>query len=211
MKLVLLGAPGSGKGTQAEKLSTLLGIPTISTGAIIRQAIKDKTELGVKAEALIADGQLVPDELIIDIVKDRLNQDDCKDGFILDGFPRTIPQAEAAEKFGMGIDKVLEIVVPDEAIVDRLSGRRECKKCRTPYHMLYNAPEKEGICDKCGGELIRRADDEPETVRKRLVVYHTETEPLVKFYEERGLLVKAEGKKQIESTSREVRKALGLE
>lgn len=211
MKLVLLGAPGSGKGTQAEKLSTLLGIPTISTGAIIRQAIKDKTELGVRAEALIADGQLVPDELIIDIVKDRLNQEDCKGGFILDGFPRTIPQAEAAEKFGMGIDKVLEIVVPDEAIVDRLSGRRECKVCRTPYHTLYNAPQKEGICDKCGGELIRRADDEPETVRKRLVVYHTETEPLVKFYEERGLLVKAEGKKQIESTSREVRKALGLE
>lgn len=211
MKLVLLGAPGSGKGTQAEKLSEFLSIPTISTGAIIRQAIKDKTELGIKAEGLIADGQLVPDELIIDIVKDRLNQEDCKNGYILDGFPRTIPQAEAAEKFGMGIDKVLEIVVPDEAIVDRLSGRRECKVCRTPYHMLYNAPKKEGICDKCGGELIRRADDEPETVRKRLVVYHTETEPLVKFYEERNLLVKAEGKKQIDSTSREVRKALGLE
>lgn len=211
MKLVLLGAPGSGKGTQAERLSEFLSIPTISTGAIIRQAIKDKTELGIKAEGLIADGQLVPDELIIDIVKDRLNQEDCKNGYILDGFPRTIPQAEAAEKFGMGIDKVLEIVVPDEAIVDRLSGRRECKVCRTPYHMLYNAPEKEGICDKCGGELIRRSDDEPETVRKRLVVYHTETEPLVKFYEERNLLVKAEGKKQIESTSREVRKALGLE
>lgn len=211
MKLVLLGAPGSGKGTQAEKLSALLGIPTISTGAIIRQAIKDKTELGIKAESLIADGQLVPDELIIDIVIDRLNQDDCKGGFILDGFPRTIPQAEAAEKLGLGINKVLEIVVPDEAIVDRLSGRRECKKCRTPYHTLYNAPEKEDICDKCGGELIRRADDEPETVKKRLVVYHKETEPLVRFYEERGLLVKAEGKKQIESTSREVRKALGLE
>lgn len=211
MKLVLLGAPGSGKGTQAEKLSASLGIPTISTGAIIRQAIKDKTALGVKAESLIADGQLVPDELIIDIVIDRLKQDDCKDGFILDGFPRTIPQAEAAEKLGVGIDKVLEIVVPDEAIVDRLSGRRECKKCRTPYHMLYNAPEKDGVCDKCGGELIRRADDEPETVKKRLVVYHTETEPLVSFYEERGILVKAEGKKQIDSTTREVRKALGLE
>lgn len=209
MKLVLLGAPGSGKGTQAEKLSSSLGIPTISTGAIIRQAIKDKTELGIKAESLIADGQLVPDELIIDIVIDRLNQDDCKNGFILDGFPRTIPQAEAAEN--LGIDKVLEIVVPDEAIVDRLSGRRECKTCRTPYHVMYNAPAKEGVCDKCGGELIRRADDEPETVKKRLVVYHKETEPLVNFYEKRGKLVKAEGKKQIESTTREVRKALGLE
>lgn len=211
MKLVLLGAPGSGKGTQAEKLSTLLGIPTISTGAIIRQAIKDKTALGLQAEGLIAEGKLVPDELIIDIVIDRINQDDCKDGFILDGFPRTIGQAEAAEKLGVNFDKVLEIQVPDEAIVDRLSGRRECKVCRTPYHMLYNAPAKEGVCDKCGGELIRRADDEPETVKKRLVVYHTETEPLVKFYEERGLLVTAEGKKQIDSTTREVKKALGIE
>lgn len=211
MRLVLLGAPGSGKGTQAEKLSDSLGIPTISTGAIIRQAIKDKTELGLKAESLIADGQLVPDELIIDIVKDRLNQEDCKDGFILDGFPRTIPQAEAAEKLGMGIDKVLEIVVPDEAIVDRLSGRRECKVCRAPYHVQFNPPKREGVCDKCGGELICRADDEPDTVKKRLVVYHAETEPLVKFYEERGLLVKAEGKKQIEDTTAEVRKALNLE
>lgn len=211
MKLVLLGAPGSGKGTQAARLSASLGIPTISTGAIIRQAIKDKTELGIKAEGLIAEGKLVPDELIIDIVRDRLLQPDCKDGYILDGFPRTIPQAEAAEKFGMDIDKVLEIAVPDDAIIDRLSGRRECKVCRTPYHMLYNAPEKEGVCDKCGGELIRRADDEPETVKKRLVVYHNETEPLVSFYEKRGLLVRAEGKKQIDSTTREVRKALGLD
>lgn len=211
MKLVLLGAPGSGKGTQAEKLSALLGIPTISTGAIIRQAIKDKTALGVQAEGLIADGKLVPDELIIDIVIDRINQDDCKDGFILDGFPRTIGQAEAAEKLGVSFDKVLEIQVPDEAIVDRLSGRRECKVCRTPYHTLYNAPKTEGVCDKCGGELIRRADDEPETVKKRLVVYHTQTEPLVQFYEDRGLLVTAEGKKQIDSTTREVKKALGIE
>ncbi len=210
MRLVLLGAPGSGKGTQAEKLSSLLGIPTISTGAIIREHINAKTELGLKATAFIAEGQLVPDELIIDIVINRLNQDDCKNGFILDGFPRTIPQAEAAEKMGLNIDKVLDIFVPDEAIVDRLSGRRECRICRTPFHTVYNAPEIPGVCDKCGGELIRRADDEPETIKKRLKVYHEETEPLEDFYRERGVLTVVEGRKKIEDTTRDVREALGL-
>ena len=211
MRLVLLGAPGSGKGTQAEKLSALLGIPTISTGAIIRAHINGKTELGLKATSYIADGKLVPDELVIDIVKDRLSKDDCKDGFILDGFPRTIPQAEEAERMGLGIDRVLDLYVPDEAIVDRLSGRRECKNCRTPFHTIYNTPTVEGICDKCGGDLIRRADDEPETIRKRLAVYHEETEPLEKFYEERGILTVVEGRKKIEDTTADVRKALGLE
>lgn len=211
MKLVLLGAPGSGKGTQAEKLSALLSIPTISTGAIIREHINAKTELGLKATSYIAEGKLVPDELIIDIVIDRLKKGDCEDGFILDGFPRTIPQAEAAEQLGVGIDKVLDIYVPDEAIIERLSGRRECKVCRTPYHVEYNKPSVPGICDKCGGELICRADDEPETVKKRLEVYHHETEPLENFYKERDLLVLAKGQKEIDDTSREVRKALGLE
>ncbi len=211
MRLVLLGAPGSGKGTQAEKLSELLNIPTISTGAIIREHINGKTELGLKATGFIAEGQLVPDELIIDIVKDRLSKDDCKDGFILDGFPRTIPQAEAAEKLGLGIDKVLDIFVADEAIIDRLSGRRECRMCRTPFHTIYNPPAIPGVCDKCGGELIRRADDEPETIKKRLVVYHNETEPLEDFYRKRGILTVVEGRKKIEDTSRDVRVALGLE
>ena len=211
MKLVLLGAPGSGKGTQAEKLSASLGIPTISTGAIIREQINAKTELGLKATGYIAEGQLVPDELIIDIVINRLNQDDCKDGYILDGFPRTIPQAEAAERLGLNIDKVLDIYVPDEAIVDRLSGRRECRICRTPFHTIYNAPTIPGVCDKCGGELIRRADDEPETIKKRLVVYHNETEPLEEFYRQRGILTVVEGRKRIEDTTHDVRVALGLE
>ncbi len=211
MRLVLLGAPGSGKGTQAEKLSELLNIPTISTGAIIRAAVKDKTEMGLKAEGYLAEGALVPDDVVIGIMKERLFEDDCKEGYILDGFPRTIPQAEAAEKLGIEIEKVLDLVVPDEKIVARLSGRRECKVCRTPYHVEFNPPKEEGVCDKCGGELICRADDEPETVQKRLTVYHKQTEPLVNFYEERGLLVRAYGCEEIADTSRAVREALGLE
>ena len=197
MKLVLLGAPGSGKGTQAEKLSERLDIPTISTGK--------------KAESFIEEGALVPDDVVLEIVKNRLFMDDCKNGYILDGFPRTIPQAEAAEKMGLGIDKVLDLEVEDEKIVGRLSGRRECKDCRTPYHTQYNPPKTEGVCDKCGGKLIRRPDDEPETVLKRLSVYHAQTEPLKEFYVKRGLLVKARGQEEIDDTSREVRKALGLE
>lgn len=211
MKLVLLGAPGSGKGTQAEKLSESLGIPTISTGAIIREAIKEGTELGKKAESYIEDGSLVPDDVVLEIVKNRLFMDDCKNGYILDGFPRTIPQAEAAETMGLGIDKVLDLEVEDEKIVGRLSGRRECRVCRAPYHTLYNPPKTEGVCDKCGGQLVCRPDDEPETVLKRLQVYHAQTEPLKEFYVKRGLLVKARGQEKIDDTSREVRKALGLE
>ena len=211
MKLVLLGAPGSGKGTQAEKLSERLDIPTISTGAIIREAIREGTEMGKKAESFIEEGALVPDDVVLEIVKNRLFMDDCKNGYILDGFPRTIPQAEAAEKMGLGIDKVLDLEVEDEKIVGRLSGRRECKDCRTPYHTQYNPPKTEGVCDKCGGKLIRRPDDEPETVLKRLSVYHAQTEPLKEFYVKRGLLVKARGQEEIDDTSREVRKALGLE
>ncbi len=211
MRLVLLGAPGSGKGTQAEKLSELLGIPTISTGAIIRAAIKDRTELGLKAESYIEDGALVPDDIVIAIIKDRLFEDDCKDGYILDGFPRTIPQAEAAEKLGIQIDKVLDLEVADDKIVTRLSGRRECKVCRTPYHVKFNPPKEEGVCDRCGGELICSADDDPHTVAKRLEVYHEQTEPLEEFYEKRGILVRAYGQDELADTCREVRKALGLE
>ena len=211
MKLVLLGAPGSGKGTQAEKLSERLDIPTISTGAIIREAIREGTEMGKKAESFIEEGALVPDDVVLEIVKNRLFMDDCKNGYILDGFPRTIPQEEAAEKMGLGIDKVLDLEVEDEKIVGRLSGRRECKDCRTPYHTQYNPPKTEGVCDKCGGKLIRRPDDEPETVLKRLSVYHAQTEPLKEFYVKRGLLVKARGQEEVDDTSREVRKALGLE
>lgn len=211
MKLVLLGAPGSGKGTQAEKLSEKLGIPAISTGAIIRAAIKEKTELGMKAEGYIADGSLVPDEIVIAIIKDRLLEDDCKAGYILDGFPRTIPQAEAAEALGIVVDKVLDLEVADEKIVARLSGRRECKVCRTPYHVTFNPPKQDGICDRCGGELICRADDEPHTVKKRLEVYHKQTEPLEDFYEKRGILVRAYGQDELADTCREVLKALGLE
>jgi len=210
MRLVLLGAPGSGKGTQAEKLSELLGIPTISTGAIIRAEIKEGTELGKKASSYIEDGALVPDEVMIDIIKSRLAKDDCQKGYILDGFPRTIPQAEALEKMGIAIDKALDLVVADEKIVTRLSGRRECKLCHTPYHLSFNPPTKEGTCDKCGGELVMRADDDPEIVVKRLEVYHTQTEPLEKFYEERGILVRAYGHDELADTCREVRNALGL-
>lgn len=201
MKLILLGAPGAGKGTQAEKICDKLNIPAISTGNIIRAALKNGTEMGLKAKAFMEAGQLVPDEVVIGIIKERLAEDDCKDGFILDGFPRTIPQAQALEDMGIGIDKVIDIEVPDEKITARLSGRRVCAKCGNSYHMIYKFPKVEGICDACGGELVQRKDDAPETVKARLVEYHEMTEPLKDFYEKLGKLKIVEGQEEVQDTT----------
>ena len=210
MRLILLGAPGAGKGTQAEVLSKLLEIPTISTGNILRAAMKEGTPIGLQAKAYVEAGQLVPDEVIIGIIKDRLAQDDCAKGYILDGVPRTIPQAEAMEKMGIAIDCALSIEVEDQVIVDRLGGRRVCKDCGATYHMLSHRPQKDGVCDVCGGEVICRKDDDPETVKARLVTYHRETEPLKAFYAERGLLKAVENQPSAAETTVVIRSALGI-
>ena len=211
MKITIMGPPGGGKGTQAELLEKRLGIVHISTGAIIRKAISDKTPLGLAAEGYIADGRLVPDDVVISMVKERISQPDCQKGYILDGFPRTIPQAEAMESMGIELDCALNISVEDEAIVERLSGRRECSVCAAPYHIKYNPPAEEGKCDKCGGELITRSDDVPETIRQRLKVYHAQTEPLKRFYEEKGLLSTAKGCEDLSDTTNNVLEALGVQ
>ncbi len=208
MKLILLGAPGAGKGTQAEKICEKLNIPAISTGNILRAAVKDGTEMGLKAKSYMDAGQLVPDEVVIGIIKDRLNDDDCKNGFILDGFPRTIPQAQALLDSGVDIDKVIDIEVPDEAITKRMSGRRVCSKCANSYHIEYKKPKVEGICDACGGELIQRKDDAPQTVLDRLVEYHKMTEPLKGFYENLGKLNVVEGQEDVADTTKLVFAAL---
>ena len=208
MKLIFLGAPGAGKGTQAEVVSERLSIPTISTGNIIRAAIKDGTEMGKKAKDFIEKGALVPDEVVIGIIKDRLKADDCKNGFILDGFPRTVPQAEALDEMGIEIDKVIDIEVPDEKIAARMSGRRVCQGCGASYHLLYKKPEKDGVCNSCGGELVQRKDDHPDTVLERLSVYHTQTEPLKEFYEKMGKLRIVEGQEEIADTTALTLKAL---
>ena len=208
MKLILLGAPGAGKGTQAEFICDKLSIPTISTGNIIRAALKNGTEMGLKAKEYIDAGQLVPDDVVIGIIKERLSENDCKNGFILDGFPRTIPQAEALDEMGIEIDKVIDIEVPDEKIVMRMSGRRVCPACGNSYHLLYKRPEKEGICNACGAELIIRADDHPDTVKERLEVYHSQTEPLKDFYEKKNKLFIVEGQEEVADTSALVLKAL---
>ena len=210
MKITIMGPPGGGKGTQAEILSEKLGIPHISTGAIIRSAIREKTELGKAAEDYIANGQLVPDKLVIDMVSKRLLEKDCENGYILDGFPRTLPQADAMDEIGIELDCTLNLLVSDEVIVDRLSGRRECKACAAPYHVKFNPPEKEGVCDKCGGVLITRADDVPDTIRQRLSVYHKETEPLIDFYKKKDILVNVIGRDSIEDTADAVLQALGV-
>ena len=210
MRLILLGAPGAGKGTQAEVLSKLLSIPTISTGNILRAAMKERTPVGLQAKAYVEAGQLVPDEVIIAIIKDRLAQPDCANGYILDGVPRTIPQAEAMEKMGIAIDCALSIEVEDQVIVDRLGGRRVCKDCGATYHMLSHRPQVEGVCDNCGGEVICRKDDAPETVKARLVTYHRETEPLKQFYAERGLLRTVENQPSAAETTVVIREALGI-
>lgn len=208
MKLILLGAPGAGKGTQAEKICDKFNIPAISTGNIIRAALKEGTEMGLKAKAYMESGQLVPDEVVIGIIKDRLKEKDCENGFILDGFPRTIPQAQALEDMGIEIDKVVDIEVADEKITARMSGRRVCAKCANSYHLLYKKPAVEGVCDACGGELIQRKDDAPETVQARLVEYHEMTEPLKDFYQNIGKLVIVEGQEEVSDTTKLVFAAL---
>lgn len=202
MNLILLGAPGAGKGTQAENICEAYNIPTISTGNIIREALKSGTEMGLKAKSYMDAGQLVPDEVVIGIIKDRLSQGDCKNGFILDGFPRTIPQAEALDKMGVVIDKVIDIEVSDEKIVQRMSGRRVCEKYGASYHLLYKKPEVEDVCGKCGGALIQRKDDHPDTVKARLKVYHEQTEPLKEYYDAQGKLSVVEGQEEVADTTR---------
>ena len=201
MKLILLGAPGAGKGTQAEVICNHLGIPAISTGNILREALKSGTEMGLKAKTYMESGQLVPDEVVIGIIKDRLAEDDCKNGFILDGFPRTIPQAEALDTMGIVIDKVIDIEVADEKIATRMGGRRVCKACGNSYHLEYKKPQNDGVCDACGGELIQRKDDAPETVLERLKIYHQETEPLKDYYEKQGKLFIVEGQEEVSDTT----------
>ena len=209
MKLILLGAPGAGKGTQADILCKELDIPTISTGNMLRAAIKAGTETGKQAEAYMKAGKLVPDEVIIGIIHDRVAEDDCKNGYILDGVPRTIAQAESLEKAGIVFDDVISIEISDEVIMERMSGRRVCEHCGASYHLLAVPPKQEGICDKCGGKLIQRHDDEPETVKHRLEVYHQETEPLKEFYAKRGLLKSVENQPTVAETSEAILRALG--
>ncbi len=209
MKLIMLGPPGAGKGTQAEFLSEKYEIPQISTGAIIRSVITSGSEFGKKLKALIDEGNLISDEDVLKLVKERIEEPDCAKGYILDGFPRTIAQAEALERMDITIDKVLSIELSDEEILSRLSGRRECASCRATYHIEDNPSKVEGVCDRCGGKLICREDDKPETIKHRLAVYYESTAPLKAFYEERGLLVTAHGKKLLEETKREVLRALG--
>ena len=211
MNLILMGPPGAGKGTQGEILAKKLNIQTISTGVMLRSAMKEGTEVGKVAAKYINDGLLIPDSVIVDVVKERLSKPDVEDGFILDGFPRTVAQAKALTEAGLKIDKVLSIDVSDDEIVGRLSSRRECSKCGAPYNEVSNKPAKEGICDKCGGELIRRADDVPETIMNRLSIYHNETEPILHYYKEMGLLVTAKGQPLIEDTVKSVFAALGIE
>ncbi len=211
MKLILLGAPGAGKGTQAEILCKELNIPTISTGNILRAAIKDGTPTGLKAKSYMDAGKLVPDEVIIGIVSERLEQDDCKNGYILDGVPRTIAQAEALEKAGITFDAVVSLEISEEEILRRMTGRRVCESCGSSYNVNAIPPRVEGICDNCGGKLIQRKDDTPETVRARLEVYHKETEPLVDFYAQRGLLRPVQSSDTKEGTFRAILAVLGIE
>lgn len=202
MKLILLGAPGAGKGTQAENICDKLGIPAISTGNIIREAMKNGTEAGLKAKSYVESGGLVPDEIVIAMLRERIALDDCKNGFILDGFPRTVPQAQALDRMGIVIDKVIDIEVEDEVIVGRLSGRRVCQGCGSSYHLKYKAPGKDGVCDRCGGGLVTRKDDEEETVRERLRVYHEQTEPLKEYYLAVGKLNVVKGQEEVADTTR---------
>ena len=214
MRLILLGAPGAGKGTQSEMLMKEYSIPTISTGNIFREHISKNTELGQKAKKYMDEGKLVPDELVIELVKDRITQDDCKQGMILDGFPRTIPQADALDKMladlEMPIDHVLNIDVPDENIIERMAGRIVCPKCGASYHKLYKKEKTAGICDECQSALIQREDDKEETVKKRLEVYHAQTKPLIEYYEKQGKVAHVDGVGTLEEVSARVKKALGV-
>ena len=213
MKIIMLGAPGAGKGTQAKKIAEKYHIPHISTGDIFRANIKNGTELGKKAKTYMDQGLLVPDELTVDLVIDRVGQDDCKDGYILDGFPRTIPQAEcldaALEKRGEKVDYAIDVEVPDENIVNRMSGRRACVGCGATYHIKYNPTKVDGVCDACGEKLILRDDDKPETVQKRLGVYHDQTQPLIDYYAKSGVLKEVDGTVDLEEVFQSIVKILG--
>jgi adenylate kinase len=208
MNIILLGAPGAGKGTQAEVISNHLNIPAISTGNIIREALKNGSETGLRAKSFMDEGKLVPDAVVIAIIKERLVKDDCKDGFILDGFPRTVPQAEELDKMGVQIDKVIEIFVPDEKITERMAGRRVCEKCGASYHIAYKMPKNGETCDVDGGKLIQRVDDKPETVLARLNVYHDQTEPLKGYYARQNKLSVVEGQEEVSDTTALTIKAL---
>ena len=213
MKIIMLGAPGAGKGTQAKKIAAKFSIPHISTGDIFRANIKNGTELGKKAKTYMDQGLLVPDELVVDLVVDRVNQEDCRDGYVLDGFPRTIPQAEALDKalaeLGQKVDYAIDVDVPDETIIRRMGGRRACVTCGATYHLEYAPTEKDGICDTCGGGLILRDDDKPETVKKRLSVYHEQTQPLIDYYTNAGILKTVDGTADIEDVFRAIVEILG--
>lgn len=210
MKLILLGPPGAGKGTQAEILNKKLGIPTISTGNILRAAVKNGTPVGLKAKEYMDAGKLVPDEVIIGVISERLAEPDCQNGFILDGVPRTIPQAEALEKAGIQFDAVVSIEISDDEIVERMGGRRVCTACGAPYHIKNMPPKVEGVCDACGGKLEARADDKPEVVRDRLSVYHKETAPLKDFYAARNLLKTVDNQPTVAETTTAILSALGI-
>ena len=209
MNLILLGAPGAGKGTQAELLIEKLGIPSISTGNMLREAMKNGTELGKKAKQYMDEGALVPDDLILGIVAERVTQSDCAKGFILDGVPRTLAQAEALDAKGVRSDHVVSIEVDDEVIEGRMTGRRVCSKCGASYHIEANPPKTEGVCDLCAGELVIRKDDAPETVRKRLAIYHESTEVLKSYYEKQGKLLLIEGNQPIEAANEQILTAIG--
>lgn len=211
MNLILLGAPGAGKGTQAELLMQKLAIPSISTGNMLREAMKNGTEVGKKAKYFMDNGLLVPDEVILDIVAERVAQDDCKNGFILDGVPRTLPQAEALEAKGVRIDHVVSIEIDDSVIEGRMTGRRVCAKCGASYHVVANPPKADGVCDLCGGELVTRKDDAPETVRRRLEVYHEQTEVLKDFYQKLGKLRLVEGNQPIGKANEDILAAIGAQ
>lgn len=208
MNIIFFGPPGAGKGTQAEIICTCLNIPTISTGAALREAVKNETPMGLAAKSAMESGSLVPDEVVIGIIRDRLAQDDCKNGYILDGFPRTVAQAEALEAMGQKIDTVVSIVASDEKIVERLSGRRLCGVCGASYHLVYNPTKDNKTCDKCGADLIIRKDDAPEVVKSRLETYHAETEPVLAYYTEKGLVKSIETQEGVEETTRLVKQAL---
>jgi adenylate kinase len=213
MKIIMLGAPGAGKGTQAKKIAEKYSIPHISTGDIFRANIKGGTELGMKAKSYMDQGQLVPDEVTINMLLDRISADDCENGYVLDGFPRTIPQAESLTKAlnarGEKIDYAIDVDVPDQAIVTRMSGRRACVNCGATYHIVYNAPKKEGVCDACGENLVLRDDDKPETVQKRLTVYHDQTQPLIDYYKNAGVLKSVDGTKDLNDVFADITAFLG--
>lgn len=214
MRLILLGAPGAGKGTQAEMLTKLYDIPCISTGNIFREHIANRTALGTQAKQYMDEGKLVPDSLVIELVKDRITQDDCKKGMILDGFPRTIPQAEALDimlqELDMPINYVVDVEVPDEVIIDRMSGRTVCPSCGASYHKLYKIETTAGLCNECSSDLVQREDDKEETVRKRLEIYHAQTKPLIAYYKQQDKLVEIDGVGPVDEVRSRVKKALGV-